>query len=109
MAGLKDDVYRYKLVPLVGGYCLTAPIFVLSGIGGKSAEELADVGLSTVGDLVEQLRTHVGDVEIEPPSTLDIRSALEALGVAPRTASRLATRLRACGYFRDAWAFAAAR
>jgi hypothetical protein len=108
MAGLKDDVYRYKLVSLVGGYCLTAPIFVLSGIGGKSAHELAEVGLSTVGGLVDQLRSHVDVVELEPPSKLEIRSALEALGVDPRTVSRLATRLGACGYFRDAWAFAAA-
>ncbi len=52
MAGLPDDVYQFKLVPIVGDYRLLAPVMVLPGIGSKTAVELATLGIETVGDLL---------------------------------------------------------
>jgi len=52
MAGLSDDVYRYKLVPISGSYELQAPVGILPGIGFKMAADLAVKGITTVGDFL---------------------------------------------------------
>ena len=52
MAGLPDDVYRFKLVNLRGRYQLFAPLRILPGIGPKTAGELADRGIRTIDDLL---------------------------------------------------------
>jgi len=52
MAGLSDDVYRWKLVEIVGNYQLKGPIELLHGIGPKRARELQTSGIETIGDLI---------------------------------------------------------
>lgn len=56
MAGLGSDVYSHKLIPIVGQYMLNGPIQLLDGVGGKAAEELAQLGLNTIGQLVQAHR-----------------------------------------------------
>ncbi len=52
MAGLNDEVYKYKLLPLRGAYMLDGPVQLVDGIGGKAAEELAAAGLTTIGQFL---------------------------------------------------------
>lgn len=52
MAGLPPEVYAHKLIPIEGDYRLAAPINIVDGIGDKSAEELRNVGISTIRDLL---------------------------------------------------------
>lgn len=52
MAGLKPEVYQYKLIPIGGNYVLKCPVSLLDGVGPKAAEELASLGIKTVGDLI---------------------------------------------------------
>lgn len=53
MAGLAQYVYDYQLVALPGAYRRQAPVQLLNGIGAKTAERLRDLGIATVGDLLE--------------------------------------------------------
>ncbi len=71
MAGLPDEVYRYKLVPIRGDYQLFASIGVLPGIGAKLAGNLADQGITTVGDLLK----HKGML---PPRILQILETIKS-------------------------------
>jgi hypothetical protein len=50
-SGLPDEVYQYKLIEIGGEYRYRAPIALLPGIGGKKIEQLADLGVRTIGDL----------------------------------------------------------
>lgn len=50
MAGLGDDVYNYKLIPLVGSYTLNAPIGMLSGVGKTMETTLSEIGIHTIND-----------------------------------------------------------
>lgn len=52
MAGLPDEVYRFKLVTVRGSYQLLAPLQILPGIGSKTASELGLRGITTIGDLL---------------------------------------------------------
>lgn len=52
MAGLGAEVYSHKLLPIPGQYMLNGPIQLLGGVGGKAAEELAQLGLGTIGQLI---------------------------------------------------------
>jgi hypothetical protein len=52
MAGLPDDVYRYKLVQLSGTYQLLAPVGVIPGVGARMIADLAFQGITTIGDLL---------------------------------------------------------
>lgn len=53
MAGLGPEVYAHKLLPITGTYMLNGPIQLLDGVGGKAAEELAKLGLYTIGQLIQ--------------------------------------------------------
>lgn len=53
MAGLPDEVYQHKLIPIGGDYRLLAPVQLVSGIGEKTAETLEVLGVKTVGDLLK--------------------------------------------------------
>jgi hypothetical protein len=53
MAGLPDDVYRYKLVRISGAYELLAPVGVVPGVGPKLASDLVGEGIATIGDLLK--------------------------------------------------------
>jgi hypothetical protein len=52
MAGLGDDVYNYKLLPIHGPYILEGPVQLVDGAGQKAAAELAAVGIGTIRQLV---------------------------------------------------------
>lgn len=52
MAGLGDDVYRYKLLIIPGPYILNGPVQLVEGVGPKAAAELTAAGLITIGQLV---------------------------------------------------------
>lgn len=52
MAGLGDDVYRYKLQKISGSYILNGPVQLVEGAGPKAASELIALGISTIRDLL---------------------------------------------------------
>jgi hypothetical protein len=52
MAGLKQTVYKYKLIPITGSYRQQAPVLLLSGVGPTIGKQLADLGIHTIGDLL---------------------------------------------------------
>lgn len=52
MAGLADEVYRYKLLPLRGDYVLDGPVQLVDGIGAGAAFFLAEQGVCTIRDLL---------------------------------------------------------
>jgi hypothetical protein len=52
MAGLGDDVYRYKLLTIPGPYILHGPVQLVEGAGAKAAACLMAAGLATIGDLL---------------------------------------------------------
>ena len=52
MAGLEDNVYQYKLMPIKGTYTLRAPIALLQGVGGKTAQACATIGIMTIADVL---------------------------------------------------------
>ncbi|MGA3706673.1 ScaI family restriction endonuclease [Ralstonia nicotianae] len=52
MAGLGDDVYKYKLLPIPGPYVLDGPVQLVDGVGPKAAQELVAAGLTTIRQLV---------------------------------------------------------
>jgi len=51
MAGLSDNVYQNKLKIVDGDYRLNAPVQLIEGIGGKTAEYLNNAKIFTIGDL----------------------------------------------------------
>lgn len=52
MAGLSDNVYKYKLMTIPGTYILNGPIQLMEGAGPKAAAALTVAGLTTIGQLV---------------------------------------------------------
>lgn len=52
MAGLLPEVYRYKLLQILGSYMCNGPVQLVKGVGEKAAEELSASGVSTIGDLI---------------------------------------------------------
>jgi hypothetical protein len=52
MAGLGDDVYKYKLLTIPGPYILNGPVQLLPGAGPRAAADLTAMGLATIGDLL---------------------------------------------------------
>lgn len=52
MAGLGDDVYKYKLMSIPGPYILNGPVQLVEGAGPKAAEALTAAGLTTISQLV---------------------------------------------------------
>lgn len=53
MAGLGTGVYIYKLLRVPGQYILNGPIQLLDGVGVKAAEKLAQLGVNTIGQLIQ--------------------------------------------------------
>jgi hypothetical protein len=52
MAGLGDDVYKYKLLPISGSYILNGPVQLVNGVGKVAASYLHSIGVSCVGQLI---------------------------------------------------------
>ena len=52
MAGLRQAVYDYKLLPVPGSYRRHAPIRLLEGVGETTDRRFAELGIRTVGDLL---------------------------------------------------------
>jgi hypothetical protein len=52
MAGLKQAVYDSKLIPIPGPYRQHAPVLLLDGVGHSTADQLAQLGIATIGDLL---------------------------------------------------------
>jgi hypothetical protein len=52
MAGLGQNVYNYKLIPIKGDYTLDAPVDLLNGVGGKTAEILHQHGIMSIRDVL---------------------------------------------------------
>jgi hypothetical protein len=53
MAGLGEDVYKYKLHQISGAYILNGPVQLVEGVGAKSASELTELNIRTIRDLLE--------------------------------------------------------
>ncbi|MEA9578109.1 ScaI family restriction endonuclease [Xanthomonas nasturtii] len=53
MAGLGENVYRHKLVPIVGPYMLKGPVNLVAGVGPGAAKAFAEIGVRTIVDLIE--------------------------------------------------------
>jgi hypothetical protein len=52
MAGLKQAVYDYKLLPISGSYRQRTPILLLDGVGPATEKLFAELGIHTVGDIL---------------------------------------------------------
>lgn len=52
MAGLKNDVYDFKLVTLKGNYMLNAPLIVIPGVGPSIFEDLKQNGFEDIGQII---------------------------------------------------------
>lgn len=52
MAGLSQEVYEYKLLPILGSYMLDGPVQLIEGVGGRASEELSILGVRTIRDLI---------------------------------------------------------
>lgn len=52
MAGLPNEVYANKLIPITGNYRLDGPVQLLDGAGDKAAMELSEHGVRTIGDII---------------------------------------------------------
>ncbi len=52
MAGLKKSVYDNKLIAIAVTYRQHAPVLLLKGVGPSAADQLAQLGITTVGDLL---------------------------------------------------------
>jgi hypothetical protein len=52
MAGLKQAVYDYKLLPIPGTYRQQTPVLLLDGVGPATEKQFAELGINTVGDLL---------------------------------------------------------
>ena len=61
MAGLKDEVYKYKLIPIKGPYMLKGPVQLIQGVGPKVRTEFTNAGIETIEDLLNahNLPTHL--------------------------------------------------
>lgn len=55
MAGLGDDVYKYKLVAIPGKHMLGGPVQLLEGVGPKAADDLRTAGFTTIGEFVRAI------------------------------------------------------
>jgi hypothetical protein len=53
MAGLREAVYDYKLLPISGSYRQQAPVLLLDGVGPVTEKQFAELGIYTVGDLLQ--------------------------------------------------------
>lgn len=53
MAGLKQAVYDSKLISIPGSYRQQAPILLMEGVGPATALQFAELGIRTVGDLLQ--------------------------------------------------------
>jgi hypothetical protein len=53
MAGLRQAVYDYKLISIPGSYRQKAPVILLKAVGPSTAEDLAHLGIQTIGDLLQ--------------------------------------------------------
>ncbi|MCI0457278.1 MAG: ScaI family restriction endonuclease [Gemmataceae bacterium] len=52
MAGLKQAIYDYKLVPIPGSYRQQASVRLLDGVGSAMEAQFAGLGIHTIGDLL---------------------------------------------------------
>ncbi|MHB1422422.1 MAG: ScaI family restriction endonuclease [Gemmataceae bacterium] len=52
MAGLRQAVYDYKLIPISGSYRQQAPVLLLDGVGPAIKAQFAELAIHTVGDLL---------------------------------------------------------
>ena len=53
MAGLPDQVYTHKLLPIPGDYRTDAPVQILKGVGPGAAAKLLELGISTIRELLD--------------------------------------------------------
>jgi hypothetical protein len=51
MAGLKQAVYDYKLLPVPGAYRQQTPISLLTGVGPATEKQFAALGIHTIAEL----------------------------------------------------------
>jgi hypothetical protein len=52
MAGLRQAVYDYKLIPISGSYRQQTPVLLLDGVGPAIEAQFAELAIHTVGDLL---------------------------------------------------------
>ena len=50
-AGLSEETYTYKLIPIAGEYRLNTPVSLLKGVGKKTAKTFEAEGIKTVREL----------------------------------------------------------
>lgn len=56
-ATLPDGVYNYKLLPIAGTYRRGGPVGLLDHVGPVMAAELDELGIKTIGDLIDKQAT----------------------------------------------------
>lgn len=74
MAGLKQTVYDKKLIPLPGTYRQLAPVLLLDGVGPPTADQFAQLGITTIGDLMryeEELPSRLSRIKQKNQNFLD--------------------------------------
>src|SRR5438874_1977672 len=53
MVGLEQAVYDSKLIPIPGTYRQQTPLLLLAGVGPATAAQFAELGIHTIGDLLQ--------------------------------------------------------
>lgn len=74
MAGLKQPVYDHKLLSLPGTYRQHAPVLLLDGVGPPTADQFAQLGITTIGDLIryeEELPSRLSRIKQRNQKFLD--------------------------------------
>jgi hypothetical protein len=75
MAGLGQNVYGYKLIPIKGDYTLDAPVDLLNGVGGKMAELLHQMGVMTIRDVLDNPEKFTGKLSRVHTAAIAYKSA----------------------------------
>jgi hypothetical protein len=55
MAGLRDSVYKFKLISIPGSYRRQTPVSLLQGVGPAMSAQLAQLGIHTIGEMMSQV------------------------------------------------------
>lgn len=60
MAGLSDEVYNHKLLPICGDYIFNGPVQLVNKVGGTAAASLQALGIHTIGQLIHAQHLPLG-------------------------------------------------
>lgn len=101
MASLKDEVYKYKLLTVLGPYALNAPLVSL-GLSEDSEAILQQAGIGSTGDLARHLKNrNIGGAD--PARVTDLAKDLTGAGLSKAQGRRVAKLLTESTYFQYVW------